>query len=126
MATERELAQALETGLAGIAQVRWGWKAQEAAELPPGLPLVTIQRTLAAASGYWDMCFDTDPLADTSIQVHTWHAAYEPARVLNAQVRAIVLAAGGWRLSAEVDDYEPNFRAWRIAGDYMSAGMVVE
>jgi hypothetical protein len=126
MATERELAQALEAGLVGIAQVRWGWKALETAELPPGLPLVTLQRTLASGSPYWDMCEDTEPLVDTSIQVHTWAAQYEAARDLNAQVRAIVLGAGGWRLSAEVDDYEQSFRAWRIAGDYLGAGMAVE
>jgi hypothetical protein len=126
MATERELAQLLEAGLSGIAEVRWGWKALEYAETPPSLPLVTLQRSLASAAGYWDMCVDTNPLADTSIQVHTWHPQYEAARALNAQVRAIVLGAGDWRLSAETDDYEPAFRAWRISGDYLSAGMAVE
>jgi hypothetical protein len=126
MATERDLATLLEAGLSGIAEVRWGWKALESAETPPSLPLVTIQRSVASAAAYWDMCVDTNPLADTSLQVHTWHTQYEAARALNAQVRAIVLTAGGWRLSAEVDDYEPAFRAWRISGDYLGAGMVVE
>jgi hypothetical protein len=126
MATERDLAALLEAGLSGIAEVRWGWKALESAETPPSLPLVTLQRSLASAAAYWDMCIDTDPLVDTSIQVHTWHPTYEGARALNAQARAIVLTAGGWRLSAETDDYEPAFRAWRISGEYMGAGMAVE
>ena len=126
MATERELFAALEAGLAGVAQVRWGWKAAEVAELPPGLPLVTLRRMVASAQGYWDMCIDESPQADISIQVHSWHAVYETARDLSAQVRAIVLAAGGWRLAVEIDDYEPTFRAWRIAGDYMGQQMAVE
>jgi hypothetical protein len=124
--TERELAALLEAGLSGIAEVRWGWRALESAELPPSLPLVTLQRTVAAGSSYWDMCEDVNPLVDTSIQLHTWHQNYEAARALNAQARAIVLAAGGWRLASETDDYEPSFRAWRIAGDYLGAGMAVE
>jgi hypothetical protein len=126
MATERELVQALTSGLAGVADVRWGWKAAEYAELPPGLPLVTVQRTVASGAAWWDMCEAEAPLVDTSIQVHTWHAVYEFGRDLNAQVRAIVLGAGGWRLSAETDDYEASFRAWRIAGDYTSIGVALE
>jgi hypothetical protein len=125
MSTERELAAALAAGLAGVA-VRWGWKGLESAEQTPSLPLVTLQRTMASAAPYMDMCEDLNPLADTSVQVHTWHQEYEAARTLNAQVRAIVLAAGGWALQAEIDQYEPSFRAWRIAGDYLSAGLAVE
>jgi len=125
MSTERELAAALAAGLAGVA-VRWGWKGLESAEQSPSLPLVTLQRTMASAAPYMDMCEDQHPLADTSIQVHSWHAEYEAARTLNAQARAIVLAAGGWALQAEIDQYEPSFRAWRIAGDYLSAGLAVE
>ena len=126
MATERELAAALGAGLAGVAAVRWGWKGMESAEAPPSLPLVTLQRTVASAAPYADMCVDQFPIADTSVQVHTWHPEYEAARALNAQVRAIVLAAGGWALQAESDDYEPSFRAWRISGEYLGAGMAVE
>lgn len=126
MATERELAAALETGLAGLAAVRWGWKALESAELPPSLPLVTIQRSNASATAYQDMCVDLNPLVDTSLQVHTWVPQYEAARALNTQVRGIILAAGGWVLQGEADDYEPAFRAWRISGDYLGIGMTVE
>jgi hypothetical protein len=126
MATERELAQLLETGLTGVAAVRWGWKALESAEAPPSLPLVTLQRSLASATPYADMCVDENPLVDTSLQVHTWVAQYEAARALNAQVRAIILAAGGWALQGEADDYEPSFRAWRISGEYLGSGMAVE
>lgn len=125
MATERELAAALAAGLVGV-EVRWGWKALETAEAPPSLPLVTLQRTVASAAPYADMCVDQHPIADTSVQVHVWTAEYEAARTLNAQARAIVLAAGGWALQTEVDEYEPTFRAWRIAGDYLSAGLAVE
>ncbi|HXD04888.1 MAG TPA: hypothetical protein VN680_02485 [Burkholderiaceae bacterium] len=124
-ATERELVALLAAGLAPV-PVRWGWMAGEGAETPPSLPLVTVQRTLASAAPWADMCVDQHPLADTSVQVHTWHQEYEAARLLNAQVRTIVLDAGGWALQAEVDDYEGNFRAWRIAGDYLSAGLAVE
>ena len=107
--------------------MRWGWRAAEAAELPPGLPLVVLQRTLANAASWWSMCADEAPVADISVQVHTWHPNYEAARALSAQVRAIVLGAGDWRLSAETDDYEPSFRSWRIAGDYINdSGLPVE
>ena len=126
MATERELAALLESGLAGVSTVRWGWKAFESAELPPVLPLVTLQRTLASATAYQDMCPDDAPLVDTTVQVHSWAAQYEDARSLNAAVRAIVLTAGGWALQAELDDYEPTFRAWRISAEYLGAGMAVE
>lgn len=126
MATERELAQLLEAGLAGVAAVRWGWKALEGAETPPTLPLVTLQRSVASAAAYVDMCPDTDPLVDTSLQVHVWVTQYEDARTLNATVRGLILQAGGWQLQAEVDDYEPAFRAWRISGEYMGAGMAIE
>jgi hypothetical protein len=126
MATERELAAALAAGLPGV-EVRWGWKALETAEAPPLLPLVTLQRTMASAAGYLDMCEqDVPPIVDISLQVHTWVAEYEAARALNAQVRSIILTAGGWTLQSEADDYEPTFRAWRIAGDYLSAGVPVE
>jgi hypothetical protein len=126
MATERELAQLLETTLAGVAAVRWGWKAMETAEKPPSLPLVTLQRSLASAAAYIDMCEDPAPLVDTTLQVHTWVTEYEAARALNAQVRSIILGAGGWGLQAEIDDYEPSFRAWRISAEYMGGGMPVE
>lgn len=126
MATERELAQILATGLAGIAEVRWGWKALETAELPPSLPLVTLQRSYASATSYQDMCVDDAPLVDTSVQVHIWAKEYEAARALNAQTRALVLGAGGWALQGEADEYEPAFRAWRISGEYLSSGTAVE
>lgn len=124
--TERALAALLETSLAGVAAVRWGWHALESASTPPSLPLVTLQRSLASASPYADMCVDLNPLVDTTLQVHTWVQEYEAARVLNAQVRAIILGAGGWALQAELDDYEPSFRAWRISGEYLGAGMTAE
>ena len=122
---ERELFALLDAALTGNATVRWGWKALETATEPPSLPLVTLQRTLASASAYADMCIDLNPLVDTSLQVHVWVDKYEAARALNTQVRAIVLG-GGWALQAEIDVYEPAFRAWRISGDYLGAGMAVE
>ena len=122
---ERELAQLLEASLAGVAAVRWGWKALESAETPPTLPLVTLQRTLASGAGYQDMCEADPPLVDTTLQVHVWVAQYEDARALNATVRALVRSTG-WALQAELDDYEPAFRAWRISGEYLGAGMPVE
>jgi hypothetical protein len=123
--TERELAALLEAELAGVATVRWGWKALETAEDVPTLPLVTLQRTLASAAAYADMCVDLNPLVDTTLQVHVWVKEYEAARALNTQVRAIVLG-GNWALQAEIDVYEPAFRAWRISGDYLGAGMAAE
>lgn len=122
---ESDLARLLADNLAAVAAVRWGWKALETAELPPTLPLVTLQRSLASATGYADMCEDA-PLVDTTIQVHTWAAEYADARALNAQVRALVLGAGGWTLQAETDDYDGAFRAWRISGEYLGAGMTPE
>lgn len=126
--SERDLAEQLAAGLAGVAAVRWGWKALESGETPPTLPLVTLQRSLASAGPYVDMCDqDVDgPMVDTTVQVHTWVAEYAAARSLNAQVRALVLGAGGWVLQAEVDEYDGLFRAWRISGEYLGAGMTVE
>lgn len=123
--SERDLAALLAASLPGVA-VRWGWKALESAELAPSLPLVTMQRTLASATPYADMCEDSAPLADTTIQVHTWQADYGAARALNAQVRAVVLGAGGWALQIETDEYDGVFRAWRISGEYLGAGMEPE
>jgi hypothetical protein len=125
MATERELAALLTAGLAGVADVVWGWKASEGASLPASLPLVTLQRVLANNTAE-DQCEEPNPLASTSVQVHTWHPEYAAARALNTQVRGIVLAAGGWVWQAEADAYEPAFRAWRIAGDYRAIALLVE
>jgi hypothetical protein len=127
MATERELFQLLSTAptLAGV-EVRWGWKALESATQPPSLGLVTLQRSIASATPYADMCIDTRPLVDTTLQVHTWVKEYEAARALNAQVRSVILNAGGWALQAELDDYETSFGAWRISGEYLGAGMEAE
>lgn len=122
--TERELAELLTISLPGI-KVRWGWSALESATEPPSLPLVTLQRSVASAAPYADMCVDLNPLVDTTLQVHTWVQEYEAARALNTQVRAIILG-GGWALQAELDDYEPGFRAWRISGEYLGAGMTAE
>jgi hypothetical protein len=122
--TERELFALLEASLPGI-NVRWGWKALETAEAPPTLPLVTLQRSLASASPYADMCVDLNPLVDTTLQVHVWVQEYEAARALNTQVRGVILS-GGWALQAELDDFEPSFRAWRISGEYLGAGMTAE
>jgi hypothetical protein len=123
--SERDLAALLAADLTAIAPVRWGWKALETAELPPSLPLVTLQRTLATAAPYVDMCADP-PMVDTTIQTHVWHAEYENARDLNAQVRSIIQGAGGWVLQAEVDEYDGVFRAWRISGEYLGSGMTPE
>jgi hypothetical protein len=125
VATERELAALLELGLAGVAAVRWGWKALESAEAPASLPLVTLRRSHASTSNYADMCEEFPPLADISLQVHTWFATYEAARAINAQVRAIILGAGGWALQGESDDYDGAFGSWRISGDYLGAMMTL-
>lgn len=123
---ERDLADLLAAALAGVAAVRWGWKMLETAEEPPTLPLVTLQRTLASAAGYVDMCAEP-AIVDTTIQVHTWAVTYEAARALNTQVRNIIgTPATGWVLQAEVDDYDGAFRAWRISGEYLGAGMTAE
>lgn len=124
---ERDLAAALKAGLepAGVL-VRWGWAALETAEAPPRLPLVTITRSLANAAGYADMCEATDPLVDTTVQVHSWEREYEDARALAAEVRGIVLNAGGWALQTEVDEYDGVFRAWRITAEFLGAGMPIE
>lgn len=125
--SERDLAELLSVSLAGVAAVRWGWKALETAETPPALPLVTLQRALFSGTGYADMCEpEQPPLGDTTVQVHVWQAEYAAARALNAQVRGIVLGAGGWRLQQEIDEYDGLFRAWRISGEYLGAGMTVE
>jgi hypothetical protein len=126
MATERELFQLLSTAptLAGV-EVRWGWKALESATQIPSLPLVTLQRSVASVA-YGDMCVDRNPKVDTTLQVHVWVKEYEAARALNAQVRSVILNAGGWALQAELDDYEPSFAAWRISGEYLGAGMAAE
>ena len=125
--SERDLAELLSVQLAGIATVRWGWKALETAELPPSLPLVTLQRSLASAEGYVDMCpQEGEPTVDTTILVHVWDQEYAAVRALNRQVRGIVLAAGGWTLQIENDDYDGVFRAWRITGQYLGAGMTAE
>ncbi len=124
--SERDLAELLSVQLAGIATVRWGWKALENAEQPPSLPLVTLQRSIASAEGYVDMCDQGEPMVDTTILVHVWEQEYAAARALNRQVRGIVLAAGGWMLQVENDEYDGVFRAWRISGQYLGAGMTVE
>ena len=125
-ATEREVYAALKAGLAATAEVRWGWIALQSAELPPIGALVTLQRTLASATGYMDQCDDTAPLVDTTLAVHSWASEYEPARALNAQARALVLATGGWALQSEADEYDGTLHAWRISGEYLGAGMAAE
>lgn len=124
---EKDLAQALKDALtpAGVL-VRWGWAALETAEGLPSLPLVTITRTLANAVGYADMCDMAEPTVDTTVQIHSWAELYEDARALAAQARGIVLAAGGWALQTEVDNFDGAFRAWCITAEFLGAGMQID
>jgi len=119
---ERDLAQALQSGLAGVSLFRWGWAALESDVQPPSLPFVSLNRLTAVAGDLSDMCdADTDIESTITVETHAWQAGYEAARTLQDQVRAIVLPTG-WRLQAEQDLYDPIFRAWRIAAQWSNIG----
>jgi hypothetical protein len=119
---ERELAQALDSGLAGVSLFRWGWAALESDQVPPSLPLVTLTRLNANVAALDDMCEqDADVEGETTCETHVWRAGYEEARMLQDQVRAIVIATG-WRLQSEQDAYDGLFHAWRISAQWLNMG----
>jgi hypothetical protein len=122
MTSERELSQALAVGLAGVSLFRWGWAALETDVQPPSLPLVTLTRLSADVDVLADMCEQhADVDAETTVETHAWHRVYEEARLLQDQVRAIVLPTG-WRLRGEQDVYDATFRAWRISAQWTHNG----
>jgi len=121
MTDERDLVAALSAALQPT-PVFWGFAPLETAETPPSLPLVVVQRLNYSTAGYEDMC-EGDYLGDTLLVVDAWSLGYEDARVLAASARAAVSGAGGWRLQGESDFFEPNFRAWRIQGQWLAAGV---
>ena len=81
-----------------------------------------MQRLNFSTVGFEDMC-EGPYVGDTLLAIDTWTVGYEAGRTLAASARAAVAAAGGWRLQAESDLYEPSFRAWRIQGQWLAAGV---
>jgi hypothetical protein len=120
---ERDLSQALSTGLAGTALFRWGWAALESDIQPPSLPLVTLTRLQANADALADMCAQDPAEGETTVETHAWARVYEDARALQDQVRATILPTG-WRLLAEQDAYDGVFRAWRISAQWAGFGVI--
>jgi hypothetical protein len=119
---ERALVAALAAALAPT-PVFWGWAPLESADLPASLPLVTLQRLTYSTASYEDMCEDVPVRGDTTLLVHAWALGYEQARTLAAQARDAVLAAEGWGLQTETDQYEPGFRAWRVEAQWFAEGV---
>jgi len=126
VSSERELAQSLSAGLAGASLFRWGWAALESDYQPPSLPLVTLTRLQANLEAVADMCEqDVNVEGQTTVETHAWDRGYEDARLLQDQVRAVVLGGTGWRLLAEQDAYDEVFRAWRISAQWSNFGPLV-
>lgn len=121
MSDERELVAALALALSPV-QVSWGWAPFESADTVPTLPIVIVQRLNFASAPYEDMCEDPAYTGDTLILIDSWTRHYEDGRALATAARIAATAAGGWRLQAESDLYDPNFRAWRIQGQWLLAG----
>lgn len=119
---ETELVATLKAALYPV-PVHWGFAPFEAVEVPPALPIVVVQRLTYSTGGYEDMCTDAAYVGDTILVIDAWHLGYEDARALAASVRAGVAMAQGWRLQSETDLYEVNFRAWRIQGQWLAAGV---
>ena len=119
---ERALVAALRAAL-DPTPVYWGFAPFEFAEQPPTLPLVVVQRLNYSTAGYEDMCEDAAYVGDTLLVVNAWALGYELGRDLATEVREAVGAAGGWRLQSEADLFEPNVRAWRIEGQWLSGGV---
>ncbi len=120
-ASEPEIVALLVTALAPV-PVHWGFAPFESAEAVPTLPIVVVQRISYATAAYEDMCEASDYVGDTLLSIHAWTLGYEQGRALCAQVRMAMGDAAGWRLQQEYDQYEPAFRAWCIAGQWLAAG----
>lgn len=121
-ATEREVAALLAMALAPV-PVHWGWAPFEASAEPPALPIVILQRLQFSTAGYEDLCTDAAYLGDALLSITVWAAGYEEARELCTATRVAMEGAPGWRLQQELDVYEPNFRAWSVAGHWLAAGI---
>lgn len=121
MISEREVSQALAAGLAGVAAFRWGWHAMESAWTPPALPVVTLTRLSSDVESVADMCRGDNIVGATTLETHAWAAGYEDARLLQDQVRAVVVGTG-WNLTGEQDAYDAVFRAWRISAQWVNVG----
>jgi len=119
---DRALVVLLAVALAPVPVV-WGWAPFESSAEPPALPLVVVQRLTYDTAGYEDMCVDSEYLGNTLVAIHVWALGYEQARTLTAQVRSAMADAPGWRLQQELDQYEPNFRAWCLVGQWLAAGV---
>jgi hypothetical protein len=117
---ERDVVATLAAALAPVA-VHWGYAPFESSTQPPSLPLVAVQRLNYSTAGYEDMCSEAAYFGECVLVIHAWALDYEGARTLTAQVRA-AMGAGvdGWRLQNETDLFEPNFRAWRIEGQWLA------
>jgi hypothetical protein len=122
MADERDLVAELRVALAPT-PVYWGFAPFETASEPPSLPIVVVQRLTFDTAAYEDMCLGPY-VGDTVIVIDAWTAGYEAGRALSTQIRDAVALANGdvWRLRSESDFFDPNARAWRIQGQWLSAG----
>jgi hypothetical protein len=122
MADERELVATLTAALAPV-PVHWGLAPFESSGTVPSLPIVVVQRLNYSTVGYEDMCSEAAYVGDAALVVDMWALGYEGARSLAADVRAAMVDVDGWRLQGEADLYEPTFRAWRIQGQWLAAGV---
>lgn len=120
MTDERELLAALEVAL-DPTPVHWGFAPFESSSVPPSLPMVIVQRLNYATTNYEDMC-EGPYVGDTLLLIDAWAIRYDDGRTLSTATRAAVIAAGGWRLQGESDLFDPNFRAWRIQGQWLQGG----
>ena len=119
--SERDVAQALLAGLAGVSAFNWGWAELESAMAPPSLPLVTLTRLQADVDAVADMCTPTKLVGAITLESHAWSDGYEAARILQDAVRAIIIPTG-WKLAGEQDSYDALFRAWRISAQWTNIG----
>jgi len=120
--TEPQVVALLASALAPV-PVHWGFAPFESMSEPPPLPIVVVQRVSYSTAGYEDMCADAAYRGDTLISIHAWTLGYEQGRALAADVRLAMTDAVGWRLQQESDQYESNFRAWAIAGQWLAVGV---
>jgi len=122
--TEKALMEAIRDGLPG-AKVRWGFLEFESATQPPSFPVVCVTRlnaSLLAGGGLADMCDSDDDTAETLVQIDSWEPGYEDARDLNEQVHTIVEGVAGWSWQSDVDQRDPNMKAWRIQSTWTTNG----
>lgn len=123
--TEKALIAAIRDGLPGV-KVRWGFLEFENDKQPPSYPVVCVTRlnaSLIAGGGLADMCDPgDDSSSETNIQVDSWEPEYEDARNLNEQVHAIVESLIDWAWQSDVDQRDPNMKAWRIQSTWAANG----